>query len=442
MANVKDFAAGIVLTAPSPATTGTTFELRAGEADTMPTPPFFGTFTPPGSLTTIGTSEKVRVTAINATTKVLTMDRALSPTTAKAIDQGWIFANAMYTDDIFTSSQALNQSFTGTIDGTNAVFTLAAPATSIVVYKNGVRMRPGSGNDYIFTNNNTVTFQTGAIPLTGAALSYDAILGSALMVNGSNSLATDEVPTGTVNGTNTAFTTVRPYIPGTLEVFINGIKQARVTHFAETTPTTGIFTMGDAPLTGDNIIVNYQFVASVTGNADTVDGYHANATPTANSIPVLGSTGRMPVSTQKAASAKVTIGGTGQSIANTSFVSLAFASEIWDTDAMHDTTTNNTRVYAQYAGIYDLTVNLLWSSSTPWGTGRVIVNLKRNGTVILEMWDGTIGGSQAEPSHGHSTVFDASVGDYFEIEIYQGTGGSKTLDASTAFIMTHRGALT
>jgi hypothetical protein len=54
--------------------------------------------------------------------------------------------------------------------------------------------------------------------------------------------------------------------------------------------------MSDAPTTGDNIIVNYQFVSSVSGNADTLDGFHANSTPTANNILPLDSNAKVPVS--------------------------------------------------------------------------------------------------------------------------------------------------
>jgi microcystin-dependent protein len=78
-----------------------------------------------------------------------------------------------------------------------------------------------------------------------------------------------------VNGTNTVFTTFRSYVGGSIEVYINGVRQKNGVHFTETTPGSGIFTMSDAPLTGDDIGVSYQYAASASFNADTVDGYHA-----------------------------------------------------------------------------------------------------------------------------------------------------------------------
>lgn len=92
---------------------------------------------------------------------------------------------------------------------------------------------------------------------------------------GSVSITSNEVPSGAVNSSNVNFTTVAGYVSGSLEVYINGLKQALTTHFTETTPASGTFAMGDAPLTGDIITVSYQTAASATGNADTLDNYHA-----------------------------------------------------------------------------------------------------------------------------------------------------------------------
>lgn len=275
MANIKDFAVGLVVTPPSPATTGTTLTLRTGEAATMPAVPFYVTATPPGQLTTIGTSEKLLVTAKDISTDIITFTRAQSPTSAKSIAANWIIANAMYVDDVLSSNITLGGSFTGTIDGINSVFTMPVPATAVTVYKNGVRMKSGSGNDYVFSLGNTITFESGAIPSTGSVLTYDAIIGSQVMVNGSNSLVYLETPTGLINGLNKLYTLARGYVPGTLEVFVNGLRSSKV-HYVETNPTAGTFTMDEALLAGDIIDVNYMFTTGASGNADTLDGFHLN----------------------------------------------------------------------------------------------------------------------------------------------------------------------
>lgn len=289
MANIKDFAAGIVVTPPSPATSGTSLTLRPGDGASMPTPPFYVTATPPGQLTTLGTSEKLLVTAVS--TDTLTIVRAQSPTTAKSIDANWVVANAMYVDDVMKSNIATDEALSGTKNGTNTVFTTASAFTAIQVYKNGVAMHVG--DDFTVTGSNQITMVTA--PASGTQLTATYIIGSQVMISGSSSLTTDETPTGTVNGSNTSFTTAKPYVANTLQVYINGVKQKRGTHFSEVTPTSGTFTISDAPLTGDDVMVEYQFVQSVAGNADTVDGYHANVTPTANTIPVLDSNAKLPL---------------------------------------------------------------------------------------------------------------------------------------------------
>ena len=100
-----------------------------------------------------------------------------------------------------------------------------------------------------------------------------------------------ETPSGTVNGSNTAFTTANAYIGGTLEVFINGLNQGSLV--TETDPATGAFTM-DAPSTGDNVQVSYDRTGTSTANADMVDNIHANATPTANQLLPLNASAKLP----------------------------------------------------------------------------------------------------------------------------------------------------
>jgi hypothetical protein len=141
-----------------------------------------------------------------------------------------------------------------------------------MLYKNGIRMKPG-GADYTIVGG-TITFVTA--PPAGAVLLADYNVSNTAYSVGTNSYVSDETPTGLVNGSNTTFTASRAYISTALEVYINGVKQVRGTHFTETTPASGVFTMSDAPLTGDVISINYQFNLNPSSNSDTTDGYHAS----------------------------------------------------------------------------------------------------------------------------------------------------------------------
>lgn len=98
MAGIKDFATGIVVTAPSPATSGTSLALQTGEGSRMPAVPFFATAHPATEMPTLDNAEKVSVTDV--TGDVLTIVRAQGDTTAKSIAAGWRVSNALFADDI------------------------------------------------------------------------------------------------------------------------------------------------------------------------------------------------------------------------------------------------------------------------------------------------------------------------------------------------------
>jgi hypothetical protein len=86
----KAYSYGVVATAPSPATSGTSFTLQTGQGALMPTPPFNGTLKPFGALPVTTNAEIVRVTAISGDT--LTIARAQEGTTAQSIAVGYEFA--------------------------------------------------------------------------------------------------------------------------------------------------------------------------------------------------------------------------------------------------------------------------------------------------------------------------------------------------------------
>ena len=82
------------------------------------------------------------------------------------------------TTALATGNFVFNEVPAGDIDGLNAAFTLAnsaSPTSSIQLYKNGIRQKPGSGNDYVITNATTVTFEAGNIPQTNDNLLVDYI---------------------------------------------------------------------------------------------------------------------------------------------------------------------------------------------------------------------------------------------------------------------------
>lgn len=69
---------------------------------------------------------------------------------------------------ITTANKVTREVPTGTINGTNATFTLAVTPTAGTeeVFVNGILMNQGAGNDYTISTN-TITFLSGSIPQTG-----------------------------------------------------------------------------------------------------------------------------------------------------------------------------------------------------------------------------------------------------------------------------------
>ncbi len=298
MANLKDYATATVLTAPSPATSGTSLILSNGEGALMPTPPFYATAHPDNNLPQVGpnvnNAEKILVTAIS--TDTLTIVRAQGSTTAKSIAGGWRISNTIFAADLYNGTMVNNEIPSGSINGTNVAFNIAAafaPGT-LAVYLNGKRLVKGSGNDY--TENSSLTgFTMQYAPVAGDVLMVDYAVGSMTIMQGTNVFINQETPTGAVNGTNVNYTTARAYISGTLEVYVNGLLQAKTTHVTEVSPTAGTFTLDVAPATGDIVRVSYQYAISTGGNAATVNGINASTTPTANQLLPLNANGKFPI---------------------------------------------------------------------------------------------------------------------------------------------------
>jgi hypothetical protein len=102
MPNKKDFATSLVVTAPSPATTGTSLVVTSSEGSRYPATPFFAVAHPANELPTLDNAEKVQVT--NVTSDTFTIVRAEGDTTAKSIAVGWRISNAVFNED-FTELQ-------------------------------------------------------------------------------------------------------------------------------------------------------------------------------------------------------------------------------------------------------------------------------------------------------------------------------------------------
>jgi hypothetical protein len=111
---------------------------------------------------------------------------------------------------------------------------------------------------------------------------------------------------------------------------------------------------------------------------------------------------------------------TNQSIANNTGVALAFNTESFDTDTIHDTVTNNSRLTCKTAGKYLITGTIEWAANA---TGIRQAILQVNGTTQPGI-DERIGTATYPVTTTVVTLYDLAVNDYVELLGYQDSGGA------------------
>ena len=180
-------------------------------------------------------------------------------------DQGLSWKNASATADVISEVP------TGTPNGTLTDFTIIqSPITGTLrVFVNGVRQKVT--DDYTFTGT-TITFVSA--PLTDSKILVDYKINSGDFSTGSASWINNETPSGTVDGSNQTFTLASTPVTGSLYLFRDG--QLLTGGGADYTLTTNSIAFVTAPVTGSVLLAFYQSAVSTAGNADLLDGKHAN----------------------------------------------------------------------------------------------------------------------------------------------------------------------
>lgn len=269
------------------------------------------------------------------------------------------------------------------------------------------------------TNQNSRTLINVPTPSASGDAANKAYVDS---VMGSNSFITNEAVTGAQNGSNMAFTTSSSYTSGTLEVIINGAVQARTADFTETTPSSGIFTLiGYAPTSLDTIRVNYQVSVNATGNTDTVDGFHASATASANSLLSLDSNAKFSsrvLTNPIKFSVYLNSAQNGNSFASR----VLFDTKVYDTGNNFDITTNKGRftVPSGYDGFYHFDASINYATATSRTSG---IALFKNG---VDQFHGNQITSTGVVQAILSKDIQLVAGDYVEIYPFDSAAGAMT----------------
>lgn len=110
-------------------------------------------------------------------------------------------------------------------------------------------------------------------------------------------------------------------------------------------------------------------------------------------------------------------------------VALAFNSERYDTNTMHDTVTANTRVTIKTAGVYVFTATVSFANN---GTGFRQVGLLLNGVAYIALVHcPAIVGDQTHVSI--PTTYKLAVNDYIEVMAQQTSGGNLNVNSNANY---------
>lgn len=143
----------------------------------------------------------------------------------------------------------------GTIDGSNAAFTLAnipGPPSSLSLFRNGLLLT--QGGDYTLSAN-AITFQTGAIPQPSDILQASYRLSVTIPGVG---FVDQETPSGSIDGVNGTFTLSQTPSPSTsLAVYRNGLRMMAGVDYTLSGATITLAT-GLVPQTSDTLICSYR----------------------------------------------------------------------------------------------------------------------------------------------------------------------------------------
>lgn len=121
---------------------------------------------------------------------------------------------------------------------------------------------------------------------------------------------------------------------------------------------------------------------------------------------------------------------TSQSIPNDTLTAVAFNTELFDDDTMHDNATNNSRITIKTAGIYSIKASVQFDLNA---TGVRTISLRVNGTTYISFANQlSVGGS--DPTNvSTSRDYTLAVNDYIEVVVKQTSGVPLSVTYNSAY---------
>lgn len=119
-----------------------------------------------------------------------------------------------------------------------------------------------------------------------------------------------------------------------------------------------------------------------------------------------------------------------QAVTTATFTVLALNSERYDTDGIHDTVTNNSRLTCKTAGKYIITGNVEFAANA---TGFRIVQIYLNGatTIAYQIELNPTAGGLIEMTI--STLYSLALNDFVELRVYQNSGGNLNVTSAANY---------
>lgn len=145
-----------------------------------------------------------------------------------------------------------NEVPTGTQNATNLIFTTAHTFVvgSTKLYRNGLRLKIGNGNDYLESNSNRITFINPPFPTDNLLIEYEQV--------GDITSKCNELLIGVQDDTNLIFSTPDRFIFGTTKLYRNGLRLRIGNAFDYVESGTSQITFNRPPFQTDNILIDYQ----------------------------------------------------------------------------------------------------------------------------------------------------------------------------------------
>ncbi|MBI4597339.1 MAG: hypothetical protein HY737_02930 [Candidatus Omnitrophica bacterium] len=117
---------------------------------------------------------------------------------------------------------------------------------------------------------------------------------------------------------------------------------------------------------------------------------------------------------------------TAISVPHGTYTPLTFNAERWDTDAIHDTAANTSRLTAKTAGKYLIYGHVRFSANSI-GHRQVGIRLNESPVIALTMGDATTGELSVISVVTH---YDLAANDYVELVVYQNSGSSISVQSA------------